>query len=479
MQHQHQQHQQHQQHHQEEYPEYADVSQLQSSSDKRKKGKSDEITVLLCELKLQGLTLDEFVSFEIKQFVTSDGSCVQLPVKDTDICVSPQDLSSVVAFMITKGYKQVPKCANPTFEVEEYKVEFIPATDEDIQMMVNHRNFLLRLLCRIPDEIFSHIKIKGRTFVFQFNDMKLTVETNMRAILTGLGMQQEPFVSAHEMAEGIMTSKLGPFITQDLLKKVFLSLLKKKKLHRHIFVLISSLLNLIHSSERLDTTDANEWTWHNPSNSIVVNLKDKTIIGFENPKKSETTSGMSWSKFQILTSNLKFLENPEIPCFIPLVFNSKQIQTQVEEQTRELQTYIDYQTFILVNLRPVWKTTFVINALCGAKKSKEGFPKVLTDFIALMNQKYEEMQIVLTSAFCERVTQEHHREAIKSEESLTRFIQVVTEQIETWKHSQIVKENIGTLLIQVQVFLNANTDFIKENSKTKKRMIDEALEKNE
>jgi hypothetical protein len=451
---------------------------LQSFADKRKKSKSDEITVLLCELKLQGLTLDEFVSFEIKQYVTSDGSCVELPVNDRDICVSPQDLSSVVAFMITKGYKQVPKCANPTFEVEEYKVEFIPATDEDIQMMVNHRNFLLRLLCRISDEVFSRIKIKGRTFVFQFNDMKLSIETNMRAILTGLGMQQEPFVSAHEMAEGIMTSKLGPFITQDLLKKVFLSLLKKKKLHRHIFVLISSLLNLIHSSERLNTNDANEWTWHNPSNSIVVNLKDKTITGFENPKKSETTSGMSWSKFQILTSNLKFLENPQIPCFIPLVFDSKQLQSQVEEQTRELQSYIDYQTFVLVSLKPVWKTTFVINALCGAMKSKEGFPKVLTDFIALMNQKYEKMQIVLTSAFYDRVTNEHHREAIKSEESFTRFIQFVTDEIQKWNHSQMFKENIRTLLTEVQMFLTENPEFMMTNSKTKKSMLEEAIKKN-
>jgi hypothetical protein len=452
---------------------------LSTSTDKRKKVKSDEITVLVQELKLQGFMLDEFHSFEIKEFVTPDRTHVPLPMNDRDIRVLPQDLGKAVDFMKAKGFTLLPKCANSTFQVGEYKVEFIPATDEEIQMMVNHRNFILRLLCRIPNELFSHIKIKGKKFIFQFNDIKLDIKTNVIGILAGLGIQEEPFVSAYKMAEGIFASKLKPFITQELLKKVFLSLLKKKKLHRHIFVLISSLLNLIQSSERLDTNDGNEWIWHKPSilnfPSIVVNLKDKTVTGFENPEKSKETSGMTWSKFQTLISNLKFLENPEMPCFIQLVFDSGQIQKLVEEQTQDLQTYINYQTFVLVSLKSIFKSTFVINALCGAIKSKAGFPQSLTDFITLMNQKYEEMQIVLTTAFCERVTQEHHTEAIKSEESFLKFVQVVTDEIEIWKHSQIFKDNIKSLLIEVQDFLNANPDFIKQNSKTKKTMIEEAL----
>ena len=464
-------------------PEYADVSQLHMSSDtcthKKKKGANDEIAVLITELKSLGFVLNEFHSFEIKEFATSDGTHVKLPMKDRDICVSPQDLDKVVAFMKAKGFTLLPKCANSTFQVGEYKVEFIPMTDEDFQMMVNHRNFILRLLCRIPNELFSHIKIKGKKFVFQFNNIKLTLETNMCAILTGLGIQEEPFVSAHEMAKGILKSKLGPFITQELLKKVFLSLLKKKKLHRHIFVLISSLLNLIQSSERLDTNDGNEWIWHDPSIqaflSITVNLKEKTITGFENPKKSKETSGMTWSEYQTLISNLTFLENPQTPCFIQLVFDSRQIQKLVEEQTRDFQTYINYQTFVLVSLKSIFKSTFVINALCGATKSKDGFPQVLTDFIAHMNQKYEQMQIMLTTSFCERVTPALHREAFKSEESFKIFLQFVTDEIETWKHSQNFKENIGTLLIEVQIFLNTNPNFIKQNSKTKKTMIEEAL----
>lgn len=452
---------------------------LSTSTDKKKKIKSDEITVLVQELKVQGFMLDEFHSFEIKEFVTPDRTHVPLLMKDRDIHVFPQDLINVIDFMKAEGFTLLPKCANPTFQVGEYKVEFIPMTDEDFQMMVNHRNFLLRLLCRIPNELFSHIKIKGKKFVFQFNDIKLAIETNMCAILTGLGIQQEPFVSAYEMATGILKSKLGPFITLELLKKVFLSLLKKKKLHRHIFVLISSLLSLIKSEERLDTNDGNYWIWHNLSKPtlppITVNLKDKTITGFENPEKSKQTSGMTWLEYKTLISNLTFLENPQTPCFIQLVFDSEQIKQLNQDQEQKLQFYIDYESFIRKNLKSIFKSTFVINALCGATKSKLGFPKLLTDFIDSMNQKYEQMQIVLTTSFCERVTPALHREAFTSEESCTDFLQNMTIEIETWKHSQIFKDNIKSLLIEVQIFLNANPDFIKQNSKTKKTMIEEAL----
>ena len=452
---------------------------LHTSTQNEKQVTNDIITVLITELKSQYGAVHEFHSFVIKEFVTPDGTHVPLPMKDRDVCVSPQDLNNVVDFMKAKGFTLLPKCANSTFQVSEYKIEFIPATDEEIQMMVNHRNFILRLLCRIPNELFSHIKIKGKKFVFQFNDIKLNIETNMSAILAGLGIQEEPFVSAHEMAKGILESKLRLYITQDILNKVFLCLLKKKKLHRHIFVLISSLLMLIKSEERLDTNDGNEWIWHKPSilnfPSIVVNLKDKTITGFENPEKSKETSGMTWSEYQTLISNLTFLENPQTPCFIQLVFDSEQIEQLNQDQKQKLQFYIDYESFIRKNLKSIFKSTFVINALCGATKSKLGFPKLLIDFIDSMNQKYEQMQIVLTTSFCERVTLALHTEAIKSEESFKIFLQFVTDEIETWKHSQDFKENIRTLLIEVQIFLNAHPDFIKQNSRTKKPMIEEAL----
>lgn len=467
-------------HGQHEQSEYADISQLQMSLDtcthKEKKVTSDEITILLQELKLLGL--DEFHSFEIKEFVTPDGTHVPLPMNDRDIRVLPQDLGKAVDFMKAKGFTLLPKCANPTFQVREYKVEFIPATDEEIQMMVNHRNFILRLLCRIPNELFSHIKIKGKKFVFQFNDIKLDIKTNMSAILTGLGIQEEPFVSAHEMAKGILESKLGPYITQELLKKVFLSLLKKKKLHRHIFVLISSLLSLIKSEERLETTDGNYWIWHNLSKPtlppITVNLKDKTITGFENPEKSKQTSGMTWSEYQTLKSNLTFLESPQMPCFIQLVFDSEQIEKLKQDQEQKYQSYDIYEFFIHTILKPILKSAFVITTLCRA--SEVIFPQLLTDFIANMNQKYKQMQIVLTTSFCEIVTQALHREAFTSEESFKIFLQFVTDEIQTWKHSQIFKENIRTLLIEVQDFLKKNPDFTKRNSKTNKSMIEEALE---
>ena len=157
---------------QHEQPEYADISQLQMSLDtcayKKKKVTSDEITVLLQELKSQGFELNEFHAFEIKEFATPDGTRVPLPMKDRDIHVFPRDLTKIVAFMTAKGFTLLPKCANPTFQVGEYKVEFIPATDEKFQMMMNHRNFILRLLCRIPNELFSHIKIKRSVFLHIF-----------------------------------------------------------------------------------------------------------------------------------------------------------------------------------------------------------------------------------------------------------------------------------------------------------------------
>jgi len=482
-----------------------------------------------------------FLSFERKGFQRGDKFVSYDNIKDIDFVVDPSAMKLIIDFMEERKYKRErSNHRNPTFNVREIKIEFMVKSEEELKFETNLWHlFLFKMFRRMTNPALKGLRISGTKILFEFENLLFRLSDNFSSLISKLGFTSHVFSSVVEMAAAFLKSPvLKDEITDELLFKLVKSLFREGS-HRHFFAFLQQLMLQNNSKYQLRTDDGKTWslcernkssdftvlhTLPDMDNKKVVPPLDSEVAHIDEPPRYSYEMLWKLKSQQNLLQNL-MKRQVRLPCE-ELNFNVdfEEFVTINQQVTEKLQdfSYLNYLTYLLTQVASRIKMEMFFKNPEGRKiqqpkakalkikpeqllnpcspferisseEEKEIRRRMKEESEALSKQGNSEFEIILRdfkmiecafftkqlNILCERITKPEFDSIINqaSKDTFDSFVESIKTLCRDVTSSTEIKREHLEILQHVKTKLEELPEYANINASTKKKMIDEAIEK--